>query len=60
MNSDFTEWACWTAKNINVNGKEYCQGHIVITDEAPVRPLKKCLECRKWIGNRKADSGDVA
>lgn len=54
MNKDLTEWACWTAKSINVNGKDYCQGHIVITDKNPVRPLNKCVHCTQWIGNRKA------
>lgn len=61
MNKDLTEWACWTAKSINVNGKDYCQGHIVITDEKPVRPLNKCLHCTEWIGNRRAvDRGNLA
>lgn len=54
MNKDLTEWACWTAKGINVNGKDYCQGHIIITDTKPVRPLNKCQHCTRWIGNRRA------
>lgn len=54
MNKDLTEWACYTAKNINVNGKDYCNGHIIITDENPVRPLNKCLHCTQWLGNRRA------
>lgn len=54
MNKDLTEWACWTAKGINVNGKDYCQGHIIITDANPVRPLDKCYHCTRWIGNRRA------
>lgn len=54
MNKAWTEWECDTAKGINVNGKDYCQGHIIIPDEKPVTPLNKCLHCTRWIGNRKA------
>lgn len=54
MKLNMNEWACWTANTLNVNGKEFCLGHIIITDEKPVRPLNKCLHCTQWIGNRRA------
>lgn len=54
MNKDLLSWACWTAKTINVNGKNYCMGHIAVPDNSPVHPINKCLHCQEWIGNRRA------
>lgn len=55
MNKDMIEWACWTAKDIDVLGKTYCCGHVRIPDEGNVTPIAKCRACKRWIGNRKEE-----
>lgn len=53
MNKDLLEWACWTAKEIDVYGKRYCIGHIAMPNSKPGSPINKCLHCTQWIGNRR-------